>query len=123
MPERSAASLIASRACFFVPTNRRSRPAGQLAGELLRVVQQPLGLLQVDDVDAAALAEDEAAHLGVPAARLVAEVNPGLQQLLDAYLGGQELAPLSWCRCPTAGSRTRARFPGQGRGRSTRRGS
>ena len=29
---------------------------------------------------------DEAAHLGVPAARLVAEVNAGLQQLRDSYV-------------------------------------
>ena len=40
-------------------------------------------------MDAAALAEDEAAHLGIPAARLVAEVDAGLQQLLDADLCGQ----------------------------------
>ena len=39
-------------------------------------------LLQVDDVDAAALAEDERLHLGVPAPGLVAEVDAGLQQLL-----------------------------------------
>jgi hypothetical protein len=30
---------------------------------------------------------DEAAHLGIPAARLVAEMDAGLQQLLDSYLG------------------------------------
>src|SRR4029079_15376412 len=47
-----------------------------------RLFEQRLRLLQVDDVDAAALVEDEALHLRVPAARLVAEVNPGLQQLL-----------------------------------------
>jgi hypothetical protein len=68
--------------------------AGELPGELLRIAQEPLGLLQVDDVYAAALAEDEAAHLGVPAARLVAEVDPGLQQLLDADIGGQRETPL-----------------------------
>src|SRR5205823_11261991 len=54
-------------------------------GELLRLRQQLLGLLQIDDVDPAALAEYEAAHLRVPAARLVAEVHAGLQQLLDSY--------------------------------------
>ena len=37
---------------------------------------------EVDDVDAAALGEDEALHLRVPAARLVAEVDAGLQQFL-----------------------------------------
>ena len=40
------------------------------------------GLLQVDDVDAVALAEDEPFHLRVPTARLVAEMDAGLQQLL-----------------------------------------
>src|SRR5262249_20994981 len=39
-------------------------------------------LLQVDDVDAVALTEDEALHLGVPAPGLVTEVDTGLEQLL-----------------------------------------
>ena len=71
-----------------------------------------------------ALVVDEAAHLRVPAARLVAEVNPGFQQLLDAYLGGQRKDSLvCLCRvCPPVGSRTRA-MPGQGHGRLLRRGS
>jgi hypothetical protein len=69
---------------------------GELACEHLRVVQQPLGLLQVDYVDAVPLAEYEAAHLGVPAARLVAEMHPGLQQLLDADVGGQRELPCMW---------------------------
>ena len=43
---------------------------GQLAGELARLLEQALRLQQIDDVDAAALAVDEAAHLGVPAAGL-----------------------------------------------------
>ena len=38
-------------------------------------------LLQVDDVDAAPLGEDVAAHLRVPASRLVAEMDSGLQKL------------------------------------------
>ena len=59
---------------------------GEGAGELARLFQQDGGLEQIDDVDAAALAMDEAAHLGVPAARLVTEVNAGLQQFRDAYL-------------------------------------
>jgi hypothetical protein len=37
-------------------------------------------------VDPAALAEYEPAHLRVPAARLVAEVHSGLQQLAYSYL-------------------------------------
>src|SRR5439155_18817033 len=58
----------------------------EVAGERLRLREQRRGLDQVDDVDAAALAVDEAAHLWVPAARLVAEVNAGLQQFRDSYL-------------------------------------
>src|SRR4029079_11661561 len=70
------------------PDEEDAPPAvGELGGELLRVGEQLLGLEQVDEVDAAALAEDEAAHLGVPAARLVAEMDAGLQQLLDPDLG------------------------------------
>ena len=54
---------------------------GEVAREGVRFLQELEGLLQVDDVDAAALREDEAAHLGIPASRLMAEVDPGLQQL------------------------------------------
>ena len=71
---------------------------GELAGELLRLLEQPLRLQQVDDVDAAALAVDEAAHLGVPAARLVAEMDPGLQQLPDPDFGHGHSSLVSTCR-------------------------
>ena len=54
---------------------------GDVAEELLRLVEALSRLREVDDVDAAALGEDEAAHLRVPAPRLVAEVDSGLQQL------------------------------------------
>src|ERR1019366_3104337 len=64
----------------------RSAAVGNGPGELLGLGEQALSLEQVDDVDAAALTEYEAAHLGVPAARLMAEVNAGLQQLRDAYV-------------------------------------
>ena len=58
---------------------------GEGADELLGLLQERGGLEQVDDVDAVALAIDEAAHLRVPAAGLVAEVNAGLEQLRDTY--------------------------------------
>src|SRR4029078_11675456 len=61
-----------------VPLSEVPRERGRLLEELLR-------LLEVDDVDPAALAEDEAAHLGSPASSLVAEVNPGLQELSHGY--------------------------------------
>ena len=54
---------------------------GDVAEKLLRLVEPLRRLREVDDVDAAALREDEAAHLGVPAPRLVAEVDSGLQQV------------------------------------------
>src|SRR5205807_3288648 len=57
-----------------------------IRGQVAHVVVGPLeaghGLLQVDYVNAIALREDEGAHLGVPAAGLVAEVDTGLQELL-----------------------------------------
>jgi hypothetical protein len=62
--------------------------------ELLSLVEQALGLQEVDDVDPGALAPDEAAHLRVPAARLVTEVDSGLQQLPDADVGGHRYCSL-----------------------------
>ena len=57
---------------------------GDVAHEGVRLLDQVERLLQVDDVDAASLREDVAAHLGVPAARLVAEMDSGLQELAHA---------------------------------------
>src|SRR5581483_3617014 len=73
---------------------------GDVAREGLRLVQQRLRLETVDDVDAATLAVDVAAHLGVPATRLVAEVDAGLQQLADSYLShcGAPLSYVRWAR-------------------------
>src|SRR4029077_8828205 len=90
--------------CFVVAHEQHGAAAVcDLTGELLRSSQQRRGLEQVDDVDAAALTMDEAAHLGVPAARLVAEVDAGLQQLRDAYLS-HGLLPLCMRLIPCGGS-------------------
>jgi len=43
-------------------------------------------LLQIDDVDAGAFGEDEPAHLRIPPAGLVAEVNASLEQVLQLRL-------------------------------------
>ena len=51
----------------------------EVAREVVRLLEQLGGLRQIDDVDAAALGEDEALHLRVPATGLVAEVDAGLQ--------------------------------------------
>src|SRR5690606_38673988 len=59
-------------------------------------------LLEVDDVDAAALAEDEPLHLRVPAAGLVPEVDTGLQQLLHGDDSHVCSSPLGCPRRPGA---------------------
>src|SRR5207248_2665516 len=63
----------------------RAATPGEVPREFVRLLEQLEGLLQVDDVDAAALGEDEALHLRIPAAGLVAEMDPGLQELAHAY--------------------------------------
>src|SRR5690606_34536007 len=55
--------------------------------EVHRVVEQRNGLLEVDDVDLAAGAEDVRAHLRVPVTGLVAEVDAGFQHLAHGDLG------------------------------------
>ncbi len=50
-----------------------------LANELPRQLELSQRLLEVNDVDAVALGENEAAHLGVPPARLMAEVDTGFE--------------------------------------------
>jgi hypothetical protein len=59
-------------------------PLGEVSRKRSRFFEPFEGLLEVDDVDAAALTEDEALHLRIPAARLVAEVNSGFQKLSHA---------------------------------------
>ena len=53
-----------------------------LLDEVVRLVDVGQRLLQVDDVDAVALGEDEALHLRVPAPGLMPEVDTALEQLL-----------------------------------------
>src|SRR5581483_2241940 len=81
--------LLDGVASLLLGSDEQDRAAapGYVGGEPARILQQLLGLQQIDDVDAVPLTEDEAAHLGVPAARLVAEVHTGLQQLPDSDLG------------------------------------
>src|SRR5579872_6511226 len=54
----------------------------KVANVLERVLQAVDGLLKVDDVNAVALREDVTAHLWVPAAGLMAEMDTRLQKLL-----------------------------------------
>ena len=53
----------------------------QVADERVGGLDPRQRLLQIDDVDAVALAVDESLHLRVPAAGLVSEVDTGLEQL------------------------------------------
>src|SRR5206468_11176930 len=80
-----------------------------LGRELLRLLEQRLCLEQVDDVDAAALAVDEAAHLRIPASRLMAEVDSGLQQLLQADVGHRGVTPLVEVGTASGAERSRTR--------------
>ena len=68
---------------LLLRSDEEHRPAalGDVPRDVVRLLEQLLRLREVDEVDAPALAEDVAAHLGVPATRLVAEVDAGLQQL------------------------------------------
>src|SRR6185295_19659061 len=68
-------------------------------------------LQQVDDVDPVHLAEDEAAHVRVPAARLMAEVDSGLEQLFEFCLW-HSISPWVLAKLPL-----RSPGPGGGPGR------
>src|SRR5262249_42839482 len=57
-------------------------------------------LLEVDDVDLVAGTEDVRSHLGVPVARLVAEMDAGLQHL--AHGDGHAITPVSRLSLPRA---------------------
>src|SRR6516165_2165486 len=52
-----------------------------LPDELVCLVDEVQGLLEIDDVNPIALSENESLHLRVPAPGLVAKVNAALQQL------------------------------------------
>src|ERR1051325_9270242 len=56
------------------------------AQQVLRRLDLPQRLLEIDDVDAGALGEDEPAHLGIPAARLMTEMDTRFQQVLQLRL-------------------------------------
>ena len=53
---------------------------GEVGDELGRLFEHLEGLLEVDDVNAVALAEDVLLHLGVPALGLMPEVNASFEQ-------------------------------------------
>src|SRR3989442_899602 len=94
--------------------------AGQLTAELPSLPKQLESLLQVDDADPVAFAEDVFLHLRVPAPRLVAEVTSGLQQLLHGNFNCQRTSfgirclrpPAASSEHPLAGSLPAVNLPG-----------
>ena len=108
LPDRVARLLLGSDEQHGAAATRHVR------GELARVFQQDLRLEEVDDVVPVALAEDEAAHLGVPSTGLVAEMDAGLQQLLDSDLSHWS-TPLCLV-CTSARSRALADLDGSRQG-------
>ena len=91
----------------------RAAALGQVAREVVRLLQQLGGLGQVDDVDAAALGEDEALHLRVPATGLVTEVDAGLQEVTHRY-DCQGNGPFHGCFAEQPAGRGRNRLPESG---------
>ena len=89
----------------------RAVPLGEVAGEVVRLLEQRHRLLEVDDVDAAALGEDESLHLRVPAAGLVAEVHPGLQKLAHGDNSHEESSLWLTIGTPAALERNRPERP------------
>src|SRR6478672_3009490 len=69
-----------------------------LLDELVRLVDVGQRLLQVDDVDAVAVGEDEPLHLGIPAPGLMPEVGAAVQQLFHGYNSHNVVAGLLYCR-------------------------
>ena len=83
-PARSASALHDARE-LRLGADEEDVLAAQddVARELLRELDLPQRLLQIDDVDPVALGEDEPAHLGIPAAGLVPEVDAGREECLE----------------------------------------
>lgn len=72
---------------FGADEHDRTTVGDGLLDELVRLVDVGQRLLQVDDVDAIAVGEDEPLHLGVPTSGLVPEVRAAVKQLLHGYHG------------------------------------
>ena len=86
-PQRSASCFTMPATCGLGADEEHALAAqDDVAHELLRDLELPEGLLEIDDVDPVALREDEAAHLGIPTARLVSEVDAGGEQCFERRL-------------------------------------
>jgi methionyl aminopeptidase len=95
----------------------RPAVAGELAQVLGRLLVHDQGLLEVDDVDLVAMAVDVRGHLGVPEARLVAEVHTGFKHFPhgdghdDGSLQGLDLTPAGRDSRPTTSRNDPCRNP------------
>ena len=82
MPTRVACSAIGFLGLLLGADEQHLAAAGDgVLDEGVRAVDVGQRLLQVDDVDAVALGEDEPLHLRVPTAGLVSEVDAALEEL------------------------------------------
>src|SRR6185437_3797372 len=90
----------------------RAAVARELTDVFHRVVVHRQRLFEVDDVNLVALAEDVIGHLRIPVARLVAEMDAGLQHLTHGY-GHAELLRVGPppADCARAGVSCAARHP------------
>src|SRR5213078_4644325 len=89
---------------------------GEVADELGGLFEALRRLGEIDDVDAGPLREDEAAHLRVPATRLVAEMDSGLQQLAHGDDCHEAPSVVDFGAAPAGSGRTgrRGRHPRHG---------
>src|SRR5438128_3557675 len=83
--------------------------SGQVSHEDVRLLDARERLLEVDDVDAVALHEDEALHLRIPTARLVPEMDTRLEQLLH---GDDGHGDSPFCSSASVNSLRSERAPG-----------
>ena len=78
----ASCSIGGLRLALGAHEEHRAALGHRVAHHLRGGVERLHGLLQVDDVDAAALGKDVRAHLGIPAAGAVPKVDARLQKLL-----------------------------------------
>src|SRR5215470_1519936 len=77
-----------------------------LLNELVGAVDELQRLLEVNDVNAVALGEDETLHLRVPPTSLMPEVNAALEQLAHGDDRGHAGVPFLSCARPQAPARS-----------------
>ena len=84
---------MASRAERLVPTNSTVPPSATTAlMKFTASLKQRQRLLEIDDVDLVALAEDEGRHLRVPEPGLVSEMHAGFQHLAHGHAGHDQIS-------------------------------